>query len=766
MVRIAPTPPAGSRRRHLPGFRRTRALLRLLGRSAPLPGAPPVTTFSGLGHPVHTAFDARAVPRLTGATAADVLFAEGYLHGRERAFQMDVARRAAYGRLAALVGPGGLPFDRFTRRLGLAAIAQATPATWPEPVQRLVQAYVGGVNAAFTTLPTPTEHRLLKVPLEPWTAADTASVSFQLGWLLNDTWQTKWARHRLADRPEVWDWLYPANFPPARAVIVPGTGSARAAGALGGGSNNWVAAGRHTASGHPLLANDPHLPPQLPSVWYQVHLDAPDLAVWGVSLAGVPGVVIGQNSHLAWGVTNVDPDVQDLYRVVLDPDGQHYQVDGARHEIGVREEAISVRGAAPEPLTCRDTVWGPVVADDSAGNPVSLAWTGLAPSPLAGAILHLNQAHDWDSFNAALSDWWAPAQNFVYADRDGHIGYVMAGRIPVRGAAAESIADGNSRRHAWDGFVPFANAPRVLDPPSGFIVTANNPVVGLEAPTPVPGRFSQGDRAARIQHLLEATGPHTPQTFAAIQMDVHSDPLAALAQRLLAHPALPEPAAALLASFEGSTDPGQTAPTLLYLFCLAALPPAVRDGLDRPFFADLTPGPAGSHPFPERLWELLGDRLPALVLHHWDHLDVRGALEGALAEGARAFGPDMRGWTWARARRVRGAHLFGTVPRLAPAFLRPALDLGGDTTTPLQSVMSLAPDPWPRAVRIMPSYRQIVDPAEPAAALGVLAAGQSGHPLSPHYDDMTEAFLAGALWPMGPGMATASGFTLSPLDSR
>ena len=341
----------------------------------------------------------------------------------------------------------------------------------------------------------------------------------------------------------------------------------------------------------------------------------------------------------------------------------------------------------------------------------------------------------------------------------------MAGRIPVRAAAAESLADGNSQRHAWTGFIPWANGPRVLDPPSGFIVTANNPVVGKDAATPIPGRYSQGDRAARIQRLLEATGPHTPETFAAIQRDVHSDPLAALAQRLLAHPALPARAASLLASFDGSTAPDQAAPTLLYLFCLAALPPVVREGLDRPFFADIPLGPPGSHPFPERMWDLLGDRLPTLTLHHWDRVDIRTALQEALAEGARAFGPDLHEWTWGRARRARGAHPLGTVPRLAPAFLRPALDLGGDTTTPLQSVMSLAPGPWPRPVRIMPSYRQIVDPADPAAAWGVLAAGQSGHPLSPHYDDMTAAFRAGTLWPMGPGMATASGFTLSPLDA-
>ena len=758
------TPRRPRRPRHLPGFRRTSQILRLLGRMAPVPGEPPVTTFAELGGPVRVSFDPRAVPRVEGRSAADVLFAEGFLHARERAFQMDMSRRWTYGRLAELLGPAALPFDRLTRQLGLGAIAQATPDTWPEAVQRQVGAYVAGVNAAFSTLPTPTEHRLLKMPLEPWTLADTAAVAGQLAWILNDVWQVRWAAHRLAQHPDVWAWLHPPTWPPVSTVIVPGTGRASfSPGATGVGSNNWVVSGAHTVSGHALLANDPHLPILFPSTWYAVHLEAPDLEVFGVSIPGVPGVIIGQNRDIAWGVTNVDPDVQDLYRVVLDPDGLHYQVDGQSHEVETRVESIGVRGAEPATVTCRRTLWGPVVVEDETGAAVSLAWTGLAPSPMAAAVLALNRARDWETFNAALESWTVPAQNFVYADRQGHIGYVMAGTLPRRRERSSApLVDGNTQRYAWDGFLPFLSQPRVFDPPAGILVTANNPVVGDDAPVPVPGRFTEGDRARRIHARLAETGSHSVDTFRAIQQDVHADRLLALARRLVEHPALPPRLTPLLNQFDGALTVDAAAPTFLHLFCWSVVPPGVRDALNEPFFPAEAPGTPGSHPHPERLWELVADRLVALVLFHWDTLDIAAGIEQALTTGIRALGPDPGAWAWGDARLIRPFHPLGSVARIAAVFARPRIRLGGDGTTVLQTPEIPDAVPWPRPVQITPSWRGILDPGDPSAARSVLATGQSGHPLSTHYDDQVSAFVAGDLFPIGPGMAVADGFTLAP----
>lgn len=757
----------GSRRpRHLPGFRRASQVMRLLGRAAPVPGAPPVTTFSALDAPVRVAFDPRAIPRVQAQSARDALFAEGFLHARERAFQMDMARRWSCGRLAELLGPAGLPFDRFTRQLGLAASASEAPDTWSEAVQRQADAYVAGVNAAFSTLPVPSEHRLLKVPLEPWTLRDTAAVAGQLAWLLNDVWQTRWAEHRLAQRPEVWAWLHPPGWPPVSTVIVPGTGSASSvAGAGGVGSNNWVVSGAHTVSGRPLLANDPHLPILFPSTWYAVHLDAPDLGVFGASIPGVPGVIIGQNRDIAWGVTNVNPDVQDLYRVVLDADGRHYQVDDHSYELDTRVESVGIRGREAVTVTCRRTRWGPVIAEDGAGAVVSLAWTGLSPSPVVPAVLDLNRAQDWATFNTALTEWTVPAQNFVYADRQGHIGYVMAGALPRRGERSPApLVDGNTRRYAWDGFWSPASHPRVFDPPTGILVTANNPVVGDAAAVPVPGRFTLGDRARRIHERLAEPAPHahSVDTFRAIQQDVHAERLVALSRRLAAHSALPPRLAPLLAQFDGRLTADAAAPTLLHLFCWSVVPPWVHEALNEPFFPAETPGAPGSHPYPERLWEVVGDRLVALVLFHWDTLDIATGIAQALATGTRALGPDPAAWAWGDARLIRAFHPLASAIRLAPVFARPRIRLGGDGSTVLQTPEIPDAVPWPRPVRITPSWRAVLDAGDPSGARSVLATGQSGHPLSPHYDDQVEAFVAGALFPIGPGMSVAGGFTLAP----
>lgn len=738
----------------------------LLGRLAPVPGTPPITTFAGLDAPVHVAFDPRATPRVEAQSARDALFAQGFLHARERAFQMDMARRWSAGRLAELLGPSGLPFDRFTRPLGLAASAHEAPDTWPDAIRRQAEAYVAGINAAFSTLPIPSEHRFLKVALEPWTLADTALVAGQLAWLLNDVWQARWAQHRLADRPDVWAWIHPPDWPPVSAVIVPGTGSAAPhAGTAGAGSNNWVVSGAHTASGHPLLANDPHLPTVFPSTWYAVYLESPDLSVFGASIPGIPGVIVGQNRDIAWGVTNVNPDVQDLYRVVLAADGRHYQVDEESYELDTHVESVGVRAGQPVAVPCRRTCWGPVVAEDGPSAVVSLAWPGLAPSPVVPAVLGLNRAQDWEAFTAALAEWTVPAQNFVYADRQGHIGYLMAGALPRRPERAPGpLVDGNTRRGAWDGFWPAASHPHLWDPPGGVVVTANNPVVGDKFAVPVPGRFTLGDRARRIRELLDETHQHTVETFAAIQLDVYAEQLVSLARRLAQHPALPPALVPLLDQFDGRLTADAAAPTLLHLFCWSAVPGWVREALDQPFFPGQAPGAPGAHPHPERLWELLGDRLVALVLFHWDTLDIAGGIAQAVATGTQALGPDPLAWTWGDARIVRALHPLATAARLAPVFGRPRIRLGGSSLTVLQAPEIPDPVPWPRPVRITPSWRMVLDPQDPSAAQSAIATGQSGHPLSPHYDDAVDPFAAGALFRLGPSMPVSGGFTLRPPD--
>lgn len=729
------------------------ALLKLARLAAPVSDPPPGTVLEGLGGSVEVAYDTLAVPRVRADHELDTYRVQGFLHGWNRAFQMDLSRRMSAGSLAELLGKAALPFDRFMRKLALSryaagAVAHMAPDS---PERAALDAYTEGVNQAWEQGPLATEYRLLKTTPRPWTPEDSAVTIYQLAWNLNTIWFAHWLHDRLRDVPEALELLFEPTV--ALETIMPGTGPATAWGPGGIGSNNWVVDGRHTASGFPLLANDPHLMPQLPSIWYEMALESRELHVWGATLPGLPGVIIGQNQNIAWGVTNVDPEVQDLYRIRVETDGRTYQVDGQSRELTSRPELIKVRGGTAEEVACWDSHWGPVIVDEAAGTKVALAWTAFQPLPMIQAAYHLNHAHDWTTFLSALRLWWAPAQNFVYADRDGHIGYVMAGQIPTRKSCLPfGVRDGNTERFAWGEPVDFDLLPKLFDPPEGIIVTANNPVVGAQADLPIRGRYSLGFRARRIRDLLQATEQHTVHTFGQIQTDVSSDLVRSVAGQLASLPHLPPGWAEALAGFDGKILPHSPVPTLCYLFAEAAIPSRIVEALARPYFPDIEPGAPGSHPFPENGYILLGhERLLTWVHTHWDLIDTARAVDEAHQRGLKFFGPVVSAWTWGRARLVTPFHPFNSSKAVGNVFGRLPIAAGGDGTTVFQVFFMVDPQlPWPRSVAYLPSYRQVVDLAEVTESQAIHLTGQSGHPLSPHYDDMLSLYQAGQLAPIGP----------------
>lgn len=730
------------------GYPIATALLKLARLTAPVSDPPSDTVMPGLIAPVHVTYDTLAIPRAVAERETDLYRIQGFLHGWNRGFQMDISRRLPAGTLAELLGKAALPYDRFMRKLGLfryasGAVSLMTPGT---PERAALDAYTEGVNQAWDQGPLATEYRLLKTTPRAWTPEDSAMAIYQLAWNLNTIWFAHWLRDRLSDVPEALAFL----FEPALALetIMPNTGSATAWGDGGIGSNNWVVDGRHTASGAPLLANDPHLMPQLPSIWYEMSLESPELHVLGATLPGLPGVIIGQNRHITWGVTNVDPDVQDLYRIELEADGTTYTVDGEPHILASRPETIQIRGGPSESVACWDSHWGPVIAEEPAGTKIALAWTAFQPLPMIQSAYHLNHAHDWTTFLSALKQWWAPAQNFVYADREGHIGYVMAGQIPSRKADAPfGVRDGNTGRFSWSEPVDFDLLPKLFDPPDGIIVTANNPVVGAEAAIPLRGRYALGSRARRIRTLLQGTDRHTADTFRQIQTDISSDLVRDIAERMRMLPDLPSGWTEALAGFDGLLSPHAVAPTLCYLFAEASLPTQIADALARPYFPDVEPGVPGSHPFPENGYILLGhERLFTWVSRHWDEIDRTDALEQAHLRGIKSFGPTVSKWTWSRARLVTPFHPFNATKAVGDVFGRTPLRVGGDGTTVCQVFFTLDPHlAWPRAVAYMPSYRQVMDPENVQHSQAIHLTGQSGNPLSPYYDDMMAIYEAGQL---------------------
>jgi penicillin amidase len=717
---------------------------------------------SGLAKTVTVRIDPWGAPRIQAETPADLYFAHGYLHARHRFFQMDVNRRTAAGRLAALLGPDALPLDRFYRRLNFARAAAGSLALVSGPAREAADAYAAGVNRALDDGFVPPEHQWLGATPEPWTPADSVLALSALFWALNTTWMLKWAVAQAGDDALARE-LLAGSVPDAPSIL---GGWAPSSGGGGVGSNNWVVSGAHTASGHPLLANDPHLMAALPGFWYNLTLQGPDVDVSGFTIPGAPGVIIGQNAHLAWGVTNVDADVQDVYRLIPAPDGLTFPTPDGPARLMRREERIEVRGAAPERLTCWDTPYGPVLYAPADGEHVAVSWLGFEPTPAAEAIWRLNRAANWTAFREALQFWWGPAMHYVYADRDGHIGYVLAGKVRA--------SDPRNWLKVWDAarrtpppaaWIPEDRRPVVLDPPSGMIVTANNPPVDASWDPPLRGRFAQGTRARRIAARLAADAPHTVAGFGRIQVDDYAEPLHRLASNLAGHPAISAAWRPWLARFDGRLTTTAVAPTLLYLFAERALPPATQAVLARPLFEGETapPNPRGGT---ATLWSLVGERLVLWLDRHWAEVDIARTADAAERAGREAFGPDHAEWQWGRAHQLTLAHPLAGAPGLAELLSRANIPLPGDVLTVHQASFPLDPSlPWPRPVTILPSMRAVFDVCDPAASVAVNLPGQDGHPLSPWFDAQLASYLHQDLLPLRPDGNDLTTMTWTPPDA-
>lgn len=735
----------------LRGYTAARILFGLIGKvpaAAPIPDSLFLTELS---QGAEVQWTREGIPLIKAATLLDAVSVQGYLHGRLRAFQMDVSRRLPAGELAELLGQDALASDRFMRPLRLKQWALESWYHSSRTTRALLEAYACGVNQAFQSHAVAPEYRLLNTRPRPWQPTDTLTVSYLLAWQLNTIWTHKWAHDQLRCS-EAADWLLAPLQNTPDVTIIPGTGKPLRGvmdGSTGIGSNNWVVDGRHTANGQPLLANDPHLMPLLPSIWFPVSMEAADFCVTGASLAGSPGIIIGQNQHIAWGVTNVNPDCQDLYRIRMDDD-VHYRLDDRIATISVENEQILVRGAKPERLRMETSHAGPIIHRERDGSRIALRWTGFQALKLFDALIGLNQAHDWQSFNQALSDWEVPAQNFVYADREGHIGYVLAGRVPLRsGPDAAGCLDGNTQTTLWQGWVAWDEMPRLFDPPEGLIATANNAPFGQAFHPLFVTQDSLGYRAGRIISRLSETPLHTAETFSAIQTDRYSAPLAELAQRLVTQPALPEDWRPHLTSFDGRATVESVAPTLLYLWALAAMPATVKHRLSQPFFDDGATDTDATLPFPTTFWDLFGERLIPSVLAYYDHLDAGRAFAEATRHGRQAFGGTIDHWNWGRAHQTSLFHPFTRVSVLRPLFGRPPIPTPGDFFSPWQAAFPVSPSlPWPRHILFMPSFRQILIPGQPEQAQIMHLTGQSGHPLDDTYDNLTAPYFEGRLVPM------------------
>lgn len=736
----------------------------------------------GLRAPVTVVRDRWGVPHIYASNLHDLLFAQGYVHAQDRFWQMEFWRRLGSGRLSEVLGKSALPTDRFVRTVGWhRAAAQDWEQVDPE-TRAALKAYAEGVNAYISTHKgrLGLEFTLLglmgrNVEPEPWEPVHTVAWGKVMAWDLGGNMSAELVRAGLIARlgaGAVAD-LMPAP-PPDRPVIVPhpltqatlqsvpeavftthflGEGA-------GLGSNNWVVAGSRTETGMPLLANDPHLGIQMPSIWYEVGLHCepkgPDcpLNVVGASFLGCPGVIIGHNDRIAWGVTNVNPDVQDLFIEKVNPENPNqYEYQGRWEEMQIIREEIRVAGEEePVVVFARITRHGPIINDIVGGEeedwsygwqPLALSWTALQPGTVIRSILLLNKAQNWEEFREALSYWDVPSQNFVYADVEGNIGYQMPGRIPIRARGDGSLpVPGWTGEYDWVGTIPFDDLPRAFNPPEGYIVTANNAVVGPDFPYLLTVDWSDRTalRAQRIVERIEQLTPISIDDMKAIQGDnlsVWTRGVMPYVLGALADHHDPRPAE-LLRAWDMQATRDSAAAALFESFRLHLLERTFRDEVGDSLLRQARPYLLYA------LESLLADPHSPWFDHRAtspvetrDEI-VRQAMDDAVKELTERLGRDMGKWRWGDLHtatfknQALGQSGIGWVERI---FNRGPFATDGTVGTVNNTAYSLNA---PYAVRTVPSYRQIVDAGDWSRSLSIHTTGQSGHPFHRHYDDMIE----------------------------
>jgi penicillin amidase len=741
----------------------------LLRRS--VPPSKGVARLKGLDSPVEVIRDRWGLPHIYAGSVRDVLFAQGYVHAQDRLWHMELARRAASGSLAEVFGPVALDADRLLRRVGLRRAAEAELAQMVEAMGENLEAYTAGVNAFIegNRNRLPPEFLILRFRPEPWTPVDGLAIGKFVGWSLSGNWDTEIVRSWIVERlgPEEAARLEP-GYPVGAPLIVPPGAECRGLGVPlleelrkvqdvvgvgGGGSNNWVVDGQKSATGKPLLANDPHLPLQLPNIWYEVHLNGGGLNVIGASIPGVPGVIIGHNERIAWGITNTMTDGDDLFVERINPANPcQYDYGGKWVDGDLVREEIRVRGRR-EPVVEEVLVTGhgPIISPSIPGEERALALRTIVaePSQQAHAVLLLNRAGSWEGFREALREWPAPAQNFVYADVEGNIGYQMAGLVPMRAKGQGLVpSPGWTGDYEWKGFIPFDELPSVLNPPTHYVATANNKIVDDDYPHFLGAEYMDGYRAERIVELLEATEKHSLEDFRSIQGDVYSIPGRELVQHLLSlQPANEDAKRALnfLRVWDCQLSPDSVAATIVEAFFLHLLRNTVADKLGplTDYFVgkEVHPAVPDNHYLYRSASWLLGlmNEAPAdwFAGRTWREV-MEQSLEEAVAALRRSLGEDMSRWTWGRIHYAPFEHVLGRVRALRPVFNRGPVPLGGDINTVAQASY-IGSRPY-GVYSYAPSYRQIIDLSDLNRSVAILAGGQSGHPASRHYSDMIDAW--------------------------
>lgn len=780
---------------------------------ASLPQLDGAASITGLSAPVTVDRDALGVPTIVGSSREDVARALGFLHAQDRFFQMDLQRRQPAGELSELVGPRAVDVDAAIRVHRFRHIARRAYSRTDRSYRALLDAYAEGVNAGLNALGTaPFEYLVLRATPEPWQPEDSILTVLAMFHTLQGRQglfeQTMGAMRDslpesmftfLSTTGSEWDTPVIGSATPRPAIPHAADSRTRREGialsniafarqrerngieGLGSldneihatiGSNNWAVAGTHTANGGALVANDMHLTINVPIIWYRASLTFPDRAnqmqrITGVTLPGLPGIVVGSNGHVAWGFTNTGGDWSDLIRIDADPREplKYLTPDGPKAFEAFSDPVVGKDGTQLSLLNVRWTIWGPVVWKDAKGREYAQRWVAHDDDKLASDTTRPERARNVDELLDAIAGLGIPNQNVTMADSTGRIAWTIGGAIPRRaghdGLTPQSWADGSRR---WDGYLDASEFPRIVDPKDGRIWTANAPVVdGAMLAAIGEGGYADGIRARLIRDRLMAIDKATPQDMLSVQLDDRALFLERWRELLLTTlradvaPGLQVRPRQEFTRLIETTWTGRASPDSVgYRLVRAFRTAFVRDvmtSLTAPAKAidpafDYTRANRGEGP----VWQLIAERPQHLLdprYTSWDEhiLAVVDQVIAELTDGGKRLSER----TWGEANAAQILHpLASAIPYFGRHLNMPGDPLPGDVYTPRAS-----------SPRTGPSQRMVVSPGREHEGIMQIPTGQSGHPLSPHYGDQYRAWLDGVATPFLPG-PTVSTLTLTP----
>ena len=773
-----------------------------------LPTVEGEASVAGLSAEVQIYRDPAGIPHILATSEYDAYVAAGYVHAQDRLWQMDLLRRYGSGRLAEVLGSEAVPIDRLMRTIGIRRLADSLWNTVSEQTRRILTAYSKGVNACIREMDGryPLEFDLLQYSPEEWKPQHSLVITRLMGWELALSWWVdltlgelvtklgeETARSLFPTYPDDAPLILPPDYaqPPMRGEVADAStrrvgnnrgegplfdesmrdallSAQRLLGAPGSaiGSNSWVVTRERSARGGALLANDPHLMHTQPSRWYVMHLHAPEFNVAGVTIPGTPGVVIGSNNRIAWGMTNLMADDVDFFTENISYRDSTYRIGERVLRLGVRTDSIRVRGGLPVVMQVYSTVHGPVITEvfpqkglmrkpgRFAPRPsVSMRWAGQDASDEILAQFRVNRARNWNEFLRAYSTFGVPAQNVLFGDVEGNIGYAAIGCIPLResGVSPQLPNDGSVIARPWRGYIPYAELPRSYNPPGNALASANNRVVD-QYPDHLSTLWEGDGRIRRIRQLLQEQPRFTAADFRLMQMDVLSlsaDTIRdAMVEALHAWPTRPvllTRVLNLLERWDCRMHVSSAEASIFNTAWMRLLHNTFEDEMDSTLFRNyvfLSNMPTRVLP------RLLADtsatvfddvRTPRRETKR--HILIRSITE-AVTELRRRFGADMRRWEWGDMHQVTFPHVLGTVSPLDRIFNVGPFPLGGNNSTVNNGEYSFTA---PFASSVGPSMRFIADMASPDSSYIILTTGQSGQVFSDHYADHTALWQSGAM---------------------